>query len=91
MGASAIRERQSAGKKHGEWNIVPGAVLMVTNQRKTPGGKLHPKLVTATGMKPDIHKALRSLGLPGKFQPGQFDTLAFSLDNKNFVLSAVFP
>ena len=55
-----IGECDPAGEKHGSGLFVPGTILVVTHQRETPAGKLHPDLVTASGMQPDADKALFS-------------------------------
>ena len=50
-------EGNPAGKEHGRGLLIPGAILVVTHKGESPGRKLHPDLMTATGVEPDANKA----------------------------------
>ena len=71
--------------------FIPGAVFVVTNQRKAPGGELDTDLMTATGVKPDVDQGGFSCGEPLKLQTCLFDTGADPFDNEHFVFLAVLP
>ena len=51
-------EGDTAGKEHRGGTLVFRAVFVVTDQGEAPGGKLHPDLVAAAGVKPDAHQGL---------------------------------
>ena len=53
-----VGERNSAGKQHGGWGIIPGPIFVVPYQGKAPAGKLDPDLVAAAGVEADVDQAL---------------------------------
>ena len=62
---------------------------MVAYQGEASGGKLHPDLMTSSGVQPDTHQAFFSSGEPNKFQPGFLHATAFLLYYEDLVLAAV--
>ena len=64
---------------------------MITHQRITTAGKLHPDLMGSAGVQSDTHKAFFSGGQPVIFQSGLLDTAPGTFDNENLVLLTVFP
>ena len=84
------REGQLAREKHGGRGLVPGTVFMIAQQGISTACKLHADLMAAACMQANTHKGWVGIGLPHKLQPCFFDTLAFPLDNKYFIFTAVF-
>ena len=82
-------EGNAAGKQHGFFLFIPGAVLMVTHERKTMAGKLYPDLMAAAGVQPDTHQTFFPGAEGFELQPGFFYASAFFFDNENLVFAAV--
>ena len=84
-------EGQAAGEEHGRGPPVPGAVFVVSGQRKAPGSELDPDLVAAAGMEPDADQAFIPGGEPPEFQPGFFHAAPLPVHDKDLVAPAVLP
>ena len=64
---------------------------MVTNQRKTPAGKLDPDLMAPSSVEPDMNQTGFSGGNPPEFQPGFLNAGPLALYHKDLILPAVLP
>ena len=51
-----IGECDAAREQLGRRYVVPGAVFVISHQRKAPAGKLNPDLVTSAGVQADAHQ-----------------------------------
>ena len=92
LGFSLIWKTDLAGKQHRICPFIPGTVLVITNQREAPAGKLHPDLVTAPGVKPDADKTVSVHNSKAdKFQSCFFYALSLPFYCENLVLFGILP
>ena len=64
---------------------------MVTHQRKSTTGELHPDLMTSAGVKAHMHQTGFPFRQPLEFQPCLLYTAPLTFYHKNLVLFAVLP
>ena len=51
-----VRQCDTARIQHGSRGGIPRSVFVVTYQRESPGGKLHPYLMASSGVQADADK-----------------------------------
>jgi len=86
MGFSLIGEGDPAGEQHRCGFLCPAAIFVVTNQGKSPAGKLHPDLMAASCEEPNVHKTITQMAV---LELGLFHSAARFLHHEHLVFPAV--